>query len=389
MKKRRVIAYVTVFLVFILINVVAWNSTAFCDWYIRSVFPVWGRTYGWITGRFPFSVGEFMIVTGLVLMVIAVVLGIVTVFFLSLAKYSWASQKLRKISKIYYKILANIALGIFMVMTLNCFVLYHASTFTEKYFDISQESNYTVEEVAMIRDFVVMKCNELSIQVERDEKGNIIYSGDMQQEAIEAMKSMGDDYDQLSGYYSRPKAIFFSEFLSQQHMQGYYFPFSLEANYNDKMNILLKPATMCHELAHWKGFIYEDEANLIGYLACINSDDLFFQYSGYLSVLNYIDNDFYEALHRNKQEYKKYETISAQVRKDNIFLTEEDWKDVEVKAVIKTETVDKLTDEFLQKTLVMNGIEDGMQSYCRVVGLLLDYYSKCQSDTLPAMVSTQ
>ena len=33
------------------------------------------------------------------------------------------------------------------------------------------------------------------------------------------------------------------------------------------------------------------------------------------------------------------------------------------------------TDEIVEATLVMNGVEDGMLSYCRVVGLLLDYYA--------------
>ncbi|MFQ8979614.1 MAG: DUF3810 family protein [Waltera sp.] len=42
-----------------------------------------------------------------------------------------------------------------------------------------------------------------------------------------------------------------------------------------------KPATMCHELAHIRGYIYEDEANFIAFLACVESDDSTFQYAGY------------------------------------------------------------------------------------------------------------
>lgn len=79
-------------------------------------------------------------------------------------------------------------------------------------------------------------------------------------------------------------------------MLGYYFPFSMEANYNKVAYVTNLPVTMCHELAHLKGYIQEDEANFIGFLACISSDDLLFQYSGYLSVLNYVNNDFMKLL---------------------------------------------------------------------------------------------
>ena len=158
-------------------------------------------------------------------------------------------------------------------------------------------------------------------------------------------------------------------------MQGYFYPFSMEANYNQIMNIMNKPATMCHELAHLKGFIQEDEANLIGYLACIGSEDPFFQYSGYLSVLNYLDNDFYDAVNRDRDQYLARVRIHEQVRRDNEFLSEDAWETVEKKAVVSTETVDKISDEVVEVTLVLNGVEDGMLSYCRVVGLLLDYYS--------------
>ncbi len=63
------------------------------------------------------------------------------------------------------------------------------------------------------------------------------------------------------------------------------------------------------------------------------------------------------------------------MRMDNQFLSEEAWEAVERKAVIPTETVDKISDEIVEVTLIMNGVKDGAMSYCRVVGLLLDYYS--------------
>lgn len=125
---------------------------------------------------------------------------------------------------------------------------------------------------------------------------------------------------------------------------GYYFPFSMEANYNDLMYVVNKPATMCHELSHLKGFILEDEANFIGYLACVDSTEPLFQYSAYLSVIAFLDNDFYDAV--GEVEYWKHPAISVQVKKDDIFLTEEAWEQVEGTSVLDTDTVQQASYDF-------------------------------------------
>lgn len=113
---------------------------------------------------------------------------------------------------------------------------------------------------------------------------------------------------------------------------------------------------------------------MIAYLACIRSEDEFLQYCGYLSVLNYVNNDFYSSINKNKDTYRKHVRISDLVADDNIFLTKEDWTEVERKAVIKTETVKKVSTGIMQTSMKMNGVEEGMQQYNQVVNLLLDYY---------------
>ena len=140
------------------------------------------------------------------------------------------------------------------------------------------------------------------------------------------------------------------------------------------MHITNIAPTACHELAHTKGFIYEDDANMIGFLACINSDDTFLQYCGYLSVLNYVNNEFYDSINRNTSVYRSHVRISDTVADDNVFLTRESWQTVEKKAVIKTSTVKKVSNRLMETSLKLNGVEEGMLQYNGVVGLLLDYY---------------
>jgi hypothetical protein len=156
-------------------------------------------------------------------------------------------------------------------------------------------------------------------------------------------------------------------------MQGYYFPFSMEANINGEMYIMNKPFTMCHELAHTRGYIYEDEANFLGYLACIESGDMVFEYSGYLGILPYVNNDYYRSV--SEEEYKSHVKISGKVRYDSQFLTSEAWAEVEKRSVLDTEVVKKAADTFIDTNLKVNGIAAGKASYSHVVGLLLDYYN--------------
>ena len=66
--------------------------------------------------------------------------------------------------------------------------------------------------------------------------------------------------------------------------------------------------------------------------------------------------------------------ISDKVVFDSMFITEETRKAVEEDAWFKTEDVKRLSDEFIDTNLTLNGVEDGIQSYSRMVDLLLKYY---------------
>ena len=381
MKERKSIIPVPVLfiiLICVLLNFVAWKSAAFSDFYVKNIFPAITLLYGRLTSVFPFSVGEIMLVFIVLFVLFSVIFVLVHSVFLiygnsaaSVGKRYFKAQKVfERISNALYKISPVLMAIICTVMTLNCFILYHTSKI--QLFFGADSTECDIQQLAELRDYVVKKCNELAKEVPHDENGNVIYEGDMQKTAIAAMSNISDRFPRLGGYYVTPKALYFSDFMSQQYMQGYYFPFSMEANYNDTMSIMNKPFTMCHELAHTHGYIYEDEANFLGFLACISSDDPVFQYSGYLGVLNYINNDFYNAV--SKAEYNSHVKISARVKYDNQFMTDEAWVKVEEKAVVKTETVKKAAETFIDTNLKVNGVSSGKCSYSHVVALIMDYY---------------
>ena len=371
--KKSYIVYTLLAVLVILLNGIAWNSNAFCDAYIRYVFPIWVNTYGRFMNLFPFSVGEIMLFTAVVLTIVFLCTVMAAICLRALRRDK--RSRGRRIYKYYITFFVWLVLTVCLIMTLNCTILYHASTFSQKYFGTAS-TEYKLEDLIRVRNLVVEKCNELSCRMKRDEKGEIVYNKDIRKDAVSAMRALGQSYDQLDGYYPYPKPLATSDFFSQQYMCGYYFPFSMEANYNDTMYVMNKHATMCHELAHLRGYIFEDEANFISYLACIGSDNPVMQYSGYLSVLNYLDNDYYKAVGKDWDVYIQQPGISQQVHDDNVFLTQEEWDRIEDKAVLDTEIVDEVSDTFTETVLKANGVSDGMISYSRVVKLLLQYYEK-------------
>lgn len=358
--KKRHKVLIGIFILVAVLNMAAWVIEPAATWYRFYVFPLWTNTLARVMSIFPFSVGEILIYCGIFLVAAAVVLAVLGIFL---------KERLRDFRRRYYEVLLWIIAWVLMTETLNCFVLYHAATVEEEYFD---NRTYEKEELLLVYEELVTKANELSEIMQRDEAGNVIYTGDMYEECKKAMQGLGDTYPYLSGYYPNPKKIAASDLMSQQYLCGIYFPFTLEANYNTTMYVMNTPATICHEFSHLKGIILEDEANYFGFLACIRSDDAFLQYSGYLSVLNYTAREVKK--YAVPEELEQLPRVNELVQKDIVFLTEDSWSRVEEKAVVSTETAAKATNAFLEGNLKANGVSDGVVSYSRVVRLLLDYY---------------
>lgn len=390
-RRRCRIAYISIWGIMLLLHAVAWSSKRICDWYVTHVYRIWVDTYGRAVGMVPFSVGEVLIGLGAGFAAAGAGLGAMWLTGRAARRHGRGRNRggdpeearrkehglpnrhsrLERLGRAYCRTGLWILLGIFVLMTFNCYILYHASGFAEKYLEAAA-AEYSLEELETLRNFVVEQCNALCCRIPRNEDGTLSYQGDMSETAKAAMRRLGKTYSLLDGFYPEPKPLLCSDFMSQQYVAGCFYPFSMEANYNDVMYVMNRPSTICHELGHLKGFIREDEANLIGYLACVRSEDIYFQYSGYLSVLYYIDNDYREAA-----GYDRYLTGAAilpQVYGDNIFLTAQERDRIERQALLDTETVDVISDSIADTSLKLNGVQDGMVSYSRVVELLLRYY---------------
>lgn len=122
--KKSLVVYISIVVVLLLLQVIAWNSRSFSDAYIAYIFPIWVNAYGRIMGSFPFSVGEWMIVAGIAVVISAVLLGISMIFpgCRHSAKYCRGVKR-------YFRFFAWVLLFVFAIMTLNCTMIYHGSTF--------------------------------------------------------------------------------------------------------------------------------------------------------------------------------------------------------------------------------------------------------------------
>ena len=170
----------------------------------------------------------------------------------------------------------------------------------------------------------------------------------------------------MEGYYPRPKELIFSEILSYQQLTGIYLPFTVEANYNGDMTSYNKPFTVCHELSHLRGFMQEQEANFIAFLACTGSERTDFQYSGYLSGWVYCMNALYRADPESWQEVRSLIDAAAEpdLAANNAF-----WDRYEGPV---SDTAERINDTYLK----VNGQADGVKSYDRMVDLVVAYYTE-------------
>lgn len=181
-----------------------------------------------------------------------------------------------------------------------------------------------------------------------------------------AMEKLGQRYHRLSGHYPFPKPILNTWILSVQQTTGVYSPFTVEANYNRDIAYYDIPFTICHELSHLRGYMQEEEANFIGVLATIGADDLYFNYSGYVSAWVYAGN----ALARidSTAFATLYSRINARTRQDMLY-NNAYWQQFEGKPA---EAHEQLNDAYLK----MQGQASGVRSYGHVTDLMLEYFAE-------------
>ena len=176
-----------------------------------------------------------------------------------------------------------------------------------------------------------------------------------------AYKNIPDYYGVTKREYPNVKYAFSSQLMSNLFITGIYPYVFPEAIVNIETPIMALPHTICHEMAHQRGFAREDEANFISYLACINSENPLLRYSGYYTAFSYAMEKLY--IYDNESWNNIFLSIDRGVILD-INRETAYWDTFHTTGSELTQTVNNAY-------LSAMGSENGTQSYGQVVDLLI------------------
>ena len=185
--------------------------------------------------------------------------------------------------------------------------------------------------------------------------------------ANDCYAKLDDDYPLLWGTVWLPKPVAISHLWSYTGTEGVYCPIFCESNVNIDIPDFDIPFTAAHELAHTRGFAYEDECNFFAFLACSVSDSADYRYSGYFSAYIYCANALYKY---DKDMWREVYAHCSDGMKRDIKARNAYWKQFEGKVM---ETSQKANDSFIKA----QRDKRGSLSYGEAVKLILAYYEKC------------
>jgi len=329
--------------------------------FAKGIFHVYSQLYSSVTGLLPFSLAEMGILIGIVAVPALIVWRIVV----------YIKGKGRRVYLITADLISLLCIGsvVYFMLVLGCSVNYYRKPVAE-YLELTVRDSST-EELHALHTELAERTNAVRKQlVTEDDTGVYCLSvseSELAKLCDEAYDILSEEYIIFHGGYSKPKRVLFSAVMSKTELTGVYVPFTMEANVNVDIPDYSIASTMCHELAHLRGFIREDEANYISYLACLASDSLEVQYSGLMEALILSGNALYS---KNPDLYYEVRAKYDDGVNRDLVANSEYWAQFHNTKI--SNTTEKLNDTYLKA----NNQSDGVQSYGRMVDLLLAEYRK-------------
>ncbi|MBR2676492.1 MAG: DUF3810 domain-containing protein [Solobacterium sp.] len=231
---------------------------------------------------------------------------------------------------------------------------------------------YETEVLYEACEFYLQKASDYALRMDRDIEGHLLRSdfNALAQEAGSIYEDLGKQYPVLQGSNLPVKKLtVVGEYLMYNGIIGMFMPLSGEAGVPLSVPSAPMPYTMAHEAAHRLGIASEEEANFAAFLACVQSDDIRFLYSGYYSAFAYCYSSLYsvqpEQCLQLKEQY--LETEGGRL----LFLDRSDTRSVYDSYDSPLQEVsDHINDTYL-KTF---SEESGIQSYGEVTDDLIAWY---------------
>ncbi|UGU16426.1 DUF3810 domain-containing protein [Sinomicrobium kalidii] len=320
-------------------------------YYSNGLYPVISKTYRYVFGWIPFSVGDvFYTLAGLLILR----------FLVFNIKYLF-----RKPLYFIREVLIVISFTYFM-FHLFWGLNYYRPSIHET---LGMGNDYTTEELVEFTEKLISRTNTLQLQLTGND--SLMVKVPYSRKEIYRMSSSG--YAGIAkhtpGFSYTPESIkssLFSLPLTYMGYSGYLNPFTNEAQVNSLQVDYRYPMITCHEEAHQIGYSAENEANFIGFLAATANKDPYFQYSGNAYMLRYCLNEVY------RRAPDTFERLKGQMHKGilkNYAEVAAFWDRYENIA----EPVFKNT---FNAYLKANSQAGGIKTYSYVVALLVNYHKK-------------
>lgn len=326
--------------------------------YSKFVYPSMNEVFGRLTSLGRFSIAELLILTA----PLALVIYIARQITLAVRRKQERKERLLSLTA---NLMCVLGVGYLLFLVLCGFNYHRVSFAVTSGLEVRPSS---AEELAALCQELAEQANALREEVEEDENGVMTSTfadhyatADFARDAYEPLR---EQYAELGGYTVRPKPVHLSRVMSYLDITGVYTPFTFEANVNVDVPDMWIPSTMLHELAHSKGYMREEEANFLAYLACTASSNIDFDYSGSLLALIHSTNALYSA---DKDTYWQVREQYSEGLERDLAANSAYWKQFEGPVA---EVSTKVNDAYLRS----NRQTAGVKSYGQMVDLLLAEY---------------
>lgn len=337
---------------------VKWASW-YPDWveahYSNGVYPWISRVQRFLTGWLPFSFGDLFY--GLLILI---VLYQTWKFF----RYLFRKQMTRSLLVQYMQ------QGIFFLLFIYVgFNLLWGLNYNRKGIASQLQltvAPYTLADLDTLTTALQLRLNQYAATVTDAQRDSFNQKKRLFAAAGEAYAAAAKKYRFLRYQTPAIKPSLYSYLGNYLGFQGYYNPFTGEAQVNTTIPRFLEPFVATHEIGHQLGYAKEMEANFAGFLACRESPSSAFRYSMYLDMYSYALLELYprdSSLARSLQE-----KVHPQVKKDQ----------QEYRAFINRHRnpVEVAVTWGYGHFLRANNQPSGKRSYNEVVGWLVAFYKK-------------
>lgn len=353
---RRLLLLVPGVLALVLVVIARGNPEACEQTFSRGIYPWVSSVWGYLPSLTSISVAQWVVIG-------AVVLFACMLIYFTVRIVKRKGERLKYLYRLVTSIL-GIASIVFFLYAILCGLNYYRCTFAQNEgFDVRES---TTQELVDLCNELAVELNATRAELGDDVQAHIDERGGFAGYAVRSvdeMRTLAEQYPTLERpVYSQPKPVtLFSQLMSYGDITGMYFAFTVESNINTLPPFFTLPATMGHELAHQCGYMREDEANFIAYLACRQSGDALIRYSGYFDAYAYALSALYQV---DREAARAVDAqLSEQVLADYA-ANREFWASYEGPF---REMAQGMNDAYLKA----NDQDDGVRSYGRMVDLLL------------------